>query len=127
MTLDEALEQVPNAGPGTLATLFADGRPQMSVVGAVVVGGRLWISATQTRVKTRNVRRDPRVTIAFGYAPWFAIEGRARILEGEGIAEKLRAYYRLARGEHPDWAEYDAAMVADQRCIIEIDPEHAYP
>ena len=127
MDLSEALTKVPDAGLGTLATLFADGRPQLSVVGAVLVDDRLWISATQTRVKTKNVRRDPRVTIAFGHRTWFAIEGRARILEGDGIAEKLRAYYRLAAGEHPDWAEYDAAMVADERLIIEIEPQRAYP
>ena len=31
------------------------------------------------------------------------------------------------RIEHPDWDEYRAAMVADQRCIVRITVERAGP
>jgi hypothetical protein len=31
------------------------------------------------------------------------------------------------RGDHPDWEEYRAAMVTDQRCIVRITPERAGP
>jgi hypothetical protein len=42
------------------------------------------------------------------------------------VAEALRHYYRKVRGEHPDWAEYDAAMIADQRLLLAITVERAY-
>jgi len=53
-------------------------------------------------------------------------EGTAQLIEGDGLAEALRHYYRKVRGEHPDWAEYDAAMIADQRLLLAISVEHAY-
>jgi PPOX class probable F420-dependent enzyme len=124
--LAEALAKAQEQ-PGTLVTLFDDGRPQVSVVFAAVVDGHLWVSVTQDRVKTRNVRRDPRVVISFGTMPWFAIEGRATLREGPDVLEDLRRYYRTARGEHDNWEAYDAAMIADQRLIMEIEPLRAYP
>ncbi|HVL32391.1 MAG TPA: TIGR03618 family F420-dependent PPOX class oxidoreductase, partial [Actinomycetota bacterium] len=84
-----------NRGAGTLVTLHADGRPQVSVVGAVIVDGTLWISATQTRVKTRNIRRDPRVVFTLGTRPWVAVEGTASIRDDETtVLDELRTYYR---------------------------------
>ena len=112
--------------PGVLATLQPDGRPHCSVVTGTVVGGQLWISATQSRIKTRNVRLDPRVTFTAGIRPWVAIEGTASIRDGDGVLDDLRRYYRTARGEHPDWGEYDATMVRDGRLIIAIEPARAY-
>ncbi len=39
----------------------------------------------------------------------------------------LVAYYRSISGEHPDWDDYRAAMVRDQRCLIRIEPTRAGP
>jgi hypothetical protein len=36
------------------------------------------------------------------------------------------AYYRALNGEHPDWDDYRAAMVADQRLVLRLRPTHAY-
>ena len=47
-------------------------------------------------------------------------------MEGEGLTEALRHYYRKVRGEHPDWAEYDAAMVQDERLLLSISVDRAY-
>ena len=47
-------------------------------------------------------------------------------MDGGDVLERLRTYYRTARGEHPDWADYDRAMVQEQRLIIEIEPARAY-
>ena len=41
--------------------------------------------------------------------------------------QELITYYRLISGEHPDWDDYQAAMVRDQRCLIRIRLEHAGP
>jgi hypothetical protein len=41
--------------------------------------------------------------------------------------EPLVEYYRSIAGEHPDWADYRAAMERDQRVIISITPERVGP
>ena len=44
----------------------------------------------------------------------------------DDTVDQLVAYYRAGRGEHPDWDEYRAAMVADKRLILAFSPERAY-
>lgn len=126
MDIADALAHFKTNGAGVLTTIRPDGGPHVSVVFASIVDGTLWISATQDRVKTRNVRADPRVAFASGIRPWAGIEGTARIHDGEDVLERLRTYYRTARGEHPDWADYDEAMIREQRLVIEVTPARAY-
>ena len=126
MDIEEALEHIRKNGAGTLATLHPDGRPHLSVVFASVVESALWISSRQPLVKVKNIRHDPRVSFSSGIREWVTIEGDARIHDGDDVLERLRVYYRTARGEHPDWDDYDRAMVRDRRLIIEIVPARAY-
>ena len=115
---------------GVLATIRRDGRPQLSNILYVLDDdGRLKISVTQTRAKTKNLRRDPRATLHVqGRDAWeyLVVDGSVELVEGEGLPEKLRDYYRKASGEHPDWAEYDAAMITEQRLLIAFTIERAY-
>ena len=126
MDLSAALRHVEQNGAGVLTTLRPDGSPHSSVVFAAVVGDELWISSTQDRVKTRNVRADPRVVFASGIRPWAAVEGRAEVRDGEDVLDLLRVYYRTARGEHEDWNEYDDAMIRERRLILAVAPARAY-
>ena len=126
MDIQQALEHFRQNGAGTLATLRPDGSPHLSVVFASIVGDALWISSRQPLVKVKNIRHDPRVAFSSGIRPWATIEGTARIHEGDDVLERLRTYYRAARGEHPDWEDYDRAMIEEQRLIIEILPARAY-
>jgi hypothetical protein len=41
--------------------------------------------------------------------------------------EELVAYYRRASGEHPDWDDYRAAMIRDQRVVVRFEIERAGP
>ena len=34
--------------------------------------------------------------------------------------------YRSLQGEHEDWDDYRAAMVAERRVVVRIRPTHAY-
>jgi PPOX class probable F420-dependent enzyme len=115
---------------GVFATIRRDGRPQLSNILYVLDDdGRIKISVTQTRVKTKNLRRDPRAVLHVqGRDPYeyLVIDGSVELIETDGLAEKLRDYYRKARGEHPNWAEYDAAMVRDQRLLLSMSIDHAY-
>jgi PPOX class probable F420-dependent enzyme len=115
---------------GILATIKRNGRPQLSnILFFLDDDGRIKISVTQTRAKTHNLRRDPRASLHVqGSSPWEYVvtEGTAGFIEGPGVLEALRHYYRRVAGEHPDWADYDRAMVEDQRLLLSISVDHAY-
>lgn len=115
-----------------LATIRADGRPQMSpVVCAVDSGGRVLVSTRETAVKTRNLRRDPFASLcAFTdrfFGEWVQAEGTAEVIPLPDAMELLVDYYRLISGEHADWSDYRAAMVRDRRVIIRISLSRAGP
>ena len=110
-----------------LATTPSDGRPQLSLVtGAMTPSGQLMVSTYPERVKARNVRRDPRVSVAvmgeeFNDA-WVQIDGDARVLDLPEAGDAFVEYYRSISGEHPDWDEYRRAMADQGKCLIVIEP-----
>ena len=121
---------------GVLATIKADGRPQLSPVMPFYdpATGTILVSMTQGRAKTANLRRDPRATLEVTSPDgrsWATAEGLAT-LTGPGTdphgpeVDALVDYYRRAAGEHPDWAEYRAAMVSDRRVLMVMTVEHVY-
>ena len=108
-----------------LATMRADGRPQMSpVVCAVDSVGRILISTRETAVKTRNLRRDSFASVcAFSnrfFGEWVQAEGTAEIIPLPDAMDLLVDYYRMISGEHSDWSDYRAAMARDRRVIIRV-------
>jgi PPOX class probable F420-dependent enzyme len=121
---------------GVLATIKSDGRPQLSPVQPFYdrEAGIIYVSMTEGRAKTANLRRDPRATLEVtspdGFA-WATAEGTAT-LTGPGAdphgreVEALVDYYRRAAGEHPDWAEYRTVMVADRRVLMTMTVDHVY-
>ncbi len=135
MEIAAALDFVRPRRNGVLATLKRDGRPQLSNITYYVDGDRIKMSVTATRAKTANARRDPRVSLhvsAEDFWSYVVIDGHAELSDvatepDDPTADALVAYYRAIRSEdHPDWAEYRAAMVADQRVILSIVPTGAY-
>ena len=82
-------------------------------------------------MKVRNVRRDPRVSLAVVnngfYGEWVQVEGTAEIVEQPEAMDVLVDYYRRASGEHPDWDDYRAAMERDRRVVIRFVIERAGP
>jgi PPOX class probable F420-dependent enzyme len=115
---------------GVLVTHRRDGNVQSSPVTAGIdAQGRVMISVTEDRAKTRNARRDPRVTLcAFNdkfYGPWVQVEGTAQFADGPDRVDALVEYYRTLSGEHSDWDEYRAAMVRDRRVLLRFEIERA--
>jgi PPOX class probable F420-dependent enzyme len=135
MDLDTALDYARAHRRAVLITLKSDGRPQSSnVMHWTDPDGVVHVSVTDTRAKVRNVRRDPRVSLhvtADDFWSYVVLEGDAELTpvatspEDETVDE-LVAYYRALNGEHPDWADYRAAMVADQRLVLRLRPTRAY-
>jgi PPOX class probable F420-dependent enzyme len=115
-----------------LTTYYPDGRAQLSPVSAGVDGaGRVVISTRETATKTRNLAADPRVVLcalteAF-FGEWILIEGRADIIHLPEAMQPLVDYYRGISGEHPDWDDYRAAMVRDQRVLLRVTITRAGP
>ncbi len=123
-------------GGGTLITLKRDGRPQSSVVGHVFdpETREVRISVTDSRAKTRNLRRDPRVSYQVtrpDLSAYAVGEGTARLspvaaAPDDAVVDDLVAYYRAVSGEHPDWDDYRRAMVADGRLLLRITLDRVY-
>jgi hypothetical protein len=44
----------------------------------------------------------------------------------DATVDELVLLYREMVGKHPDWDEYRAAMVADQRLVLRLRPTRAY-
>jgi len=120
---------------GVLATVKRDGRPQLSNVGYAfdAAEGLVRVSVTADRAKTRNLERDPRVTLHVAsrdFWTWVAVEGTAELTPvaadpHDATVEELITYYRGVSGEHDDWDEYRSAVVADRRLVVRFRPEHA--
>lgn len=135
MDLDSALDYARPIKQGVLATLKADGRPQLSnIMFGVGPDGIVRISVTATRAKTANMRRDPRVSLhvtAADFWSYVVLEGDAELTAvaadpADATVDELVALYRDLQGEHPDWAEYRAAMVADERLVVRLRATRAY-
>ncbi|HEY3810194.1 MAG TPA: PPOX class F420-dependent oxidoreductase [Acidimicrobiales bacterium] len=115
-----------------LVTHKRNGDPQLSPVNhGVDEKGRVVISSREPAYKVRNLRRDPRASLlglndAF-YGQWVQIDGTVELISLPDAMEPLVDLYRQIQGEHPDWADYRAAMVRDQRLIIAISATAAGP
>ena len=113
MKLDESARALIGAGTdATLVTINPDGSPQVSVVWMALQStpdGDELVSAHLTEYqKTRNIRRDPRVSVTIlspkhpnQQTPYLTITGTARIEEG-GAPELLKklAKTMLGSDEH---------------------------
>ncbi|MBP0461893.1 PPOX class F420-dependent oxidoreductase [Streptomyces montanisoli] len=121
---------------GALVTRKRDGGPQLSNVSYLWDPGArsLLISVTDDRAKTRNLRRDPRASFyvtspdfgAYAVGEGVAELGAVALAPDDASADALVAQYRALRGEHPDWAEFRTAMVAERRLLVRLPLTYAY-
>lgn len=134
LDIDEALAWAAGRTPAVLITIKADGSPQSSDVAFAVIDGEIVISITDDRAKTTNIRRDPRVVVHItAPADWsyVAFSGEATLSPvttdpGDATADLLVEYYEhVTGGQHPDWDEYRAAMIAEKRLIARLRPTRA--
>ncbi|MFD1152295.1 PPOX class F420-dependent oxidoreductase [Saccharothrix hoggarensis] len=132
MDLDRARDFIRRNPRAVLSANRSDGSPQMSPVLATVDDeGRVVISTRETAYKVRQLRKDPRAALCFFterfFGEWLQIEGTATVVSLPEAMDPLIDLYRRISGEHPDWDEYRAAMVAEQRVVIRIEPHRAGP
>ena len=124
---DELLDFVRPRHHMVLTTTRASGGVQMSPVTAGVDDeGRIVISSYPERAKVTNARRQPEVSVMvlsddFG-GPWVQVDGTCEVLDLPEALDPLVDYFRAISGEHPDWQEYRAAMVAQGKCLLRVTP-----
>ena len=129
-------ELIAGQRQGVLVTLRKDGWPQLSNVNYAWYPEEqtIRISTTDDRAKTANMRRDPRVSFhvtSGDFWSYVVVDGRAELSAvardpRDAAVEELIDLYRTARGEHPDWDDFRAAMVREQRLVVRVRAEHAY-
>lgn len=130
--LEQLLAFVRPRHRAVLLTRRADGSPQASPLTCGVDGhGRIVVSTYPERAKTRNAKRDARVSVVVlsddWNGPWVQIDGTAEVIDSPESVEPLVEYFRNISGEHPDWNEYREAMVQQGKSIIRVTPERWGP
>jgi PPOX class probable F420-dependent enzyme len=135
LDLDDAFAFVGRHHQGVLVTMRRNGRPQLSnIMYTPGSGHSVRISVTEERAKTKNMRRDPRVSLHVSRADFFAyvvLDGEASVSPvaravDDPVVDELVEMYRLLQGEHPDWDEYRASMVAQGRVVTTVSATYAY-
>ena len=120
--------------------VIATRRPNGATHSTIVVCGAYkdhaaFVSVYPRSQKIRNLRRDPNCTVLAVSQDWNSyavIEGQATLLDyGNTDAEELRVmlrevYMACSDTEHPDWDEYDQAMIDQKAVIVLVTPERVY-
>ena len=109
---------------GHLATINKDGTPQVTPVWVDFDGTHVLVNTEQKRRKTRNMKRNPSVSLSLQPAenPYTYVEVRGKAVEitpegGFDHIDKMAKKY-LGQDKYP-WNKPD-----DVRVIVKILPEH---
>ena len=106
-----------------LATVNADGSPQVSPVWVDLVGDRIRVNTAVGRVKDRNVRRDPRVALSLHDQgdPYTRVSVQGRVVEitEEGADAHIDELSQKYDGVTP----YPGRTPGMRRLILLIEPE----
>jgi len=113
---------------GVLTTIKKSGAPQATPVYYLYENGKILISANKWKLKTRNIQRDPRVTLcALDEGPTnrhLQVSGRAFVTE-ENLVETSTRIFRRFRSEIPE--DFPEWLKEQQRIILVLTPEQVAP
>ena len=131
MDLTTAIDWARDKKSGVLITLRKDGRAQSSDIVYAIKDGVFLISLTNTRAKTKNMLRDPRVVLHLT-APdswtYLSFDGTVELSEvttsaDDETSNALVALYEAIAGEpHSNWDEFRKAMIDEGRQIATFTP-----
>ena len=134
MDIDKAISWASTIHHGVLITLRKDGRPQSSDIAYAVIGGKFCISATSTRAKTKNLLRDNRAVLhitspeTWSYTSFDGVVEITQIAQQpeDPVCKELASLFTaVQKKEHPDWDEFNQAMINDKRLVIRFVPDSA--
>jgi PPOX class probable F420-dependent enzyme len=107
-----------------VTTLMPDGSPQTTPIWVDTDGEHVLMNTARGRIKTRNLERDPRISVAVldpekPYDRWVTVRGRAELTE-EGAVEQIHALSRKYLGTDYPWLQ-----PGEQRVTIMVHVERA--
>ena len=135
MLPDKVRRFVSQNHQGVLAAFRRNGAAQMSIITCGPFRDGVAFTTTADRAKLNILNRNPRCSLLVSQEDWWGfvvLEGRAQVLTAgntgaEELRLALREVYRAAAGrDHPNWEEYDRAMVVERRAVVIVVPEHIY-
>ena len=136
MDFEEARLFMEKNHRGVITTYQRNGAMHTSiVVCGAYRGNAAFVIVYGNSAKTRNLRRDPRCTVMAVDNDWrsnVAVEGQARLqdyrnTDAEEFRVLLREVFRACGDkDHPDWEEYDRAMVSQDAVVVLVKPERVY-
>lgn len=109
-----------------LATLNRDGTPQLTTMWYLLENdGTILMNTRAGRLKERNMRRDPRISLCFedGYN-YLTIKGRVEMIDDPKISQ--RDIYRLSaryHGEEKARRQMENQFSKEQRVTLHLKPE----
>lgn len=136
MEFEDARPHFENNHRGVITTFQANGAGHSSiVVCGAYQGNAAFVIVKGSSAKARNLRRDPRCTVmsvADSWRSFVAVEGPATLMDyrntdSEKMRVELREVFRACGDkDHPNWDEYDQAMVKQDAVIVLVKPERVY-
>jgi len=120
---DEAVHLLEGQHFAHVATVMADGTPQVTPVWIDHEGDTVTFNTAAGRFKEKNLRRDPNVAISIidaanPYAP-LTIRGKVTEITEEGADEQIDALAKRYMGVD----EYPLRQPGEQRVMVKITPE----
>jgi PPOX class probable F420-dependent enzyme len=109
-----------------LATINRDGTPQLSTMWYLLEGDTIMMNTKVGRVKERNMRRDPRISLCFedGYN-YVTVSGKVEFIDDQKTAQA--DIYRLAvryDGEESAQRQMQESFSKEQRVTLHLKFDH---
>ena len=125
-TLTEAQQTFLRERPHAIvATIMADGRPQLTPNWFLWDGERFWVSTLEWTVKVKNARRDPRITLCIDgpgrRTNYVQVFGVAEVVEGD-VRESTLALIRKYEPVEAD-AQAHWEGIKEDRVLLVVTPE----
>ena len=121
---------------GVISTRRPNGATHASiVVCGAFEGHAAFVSVYPRSQKITNLRRDPNCTVLAVTEDWrqyVSVEGKATLFDYDNTeAERFRlmlrdVYMACSHTEHPNWDEYDQAMIDQEAVVVLVQPERVY-
>ena len=135
MKMSDVAEFLRNNHDAVLTTFRRNGAAQMSIVTVGTLEDSVAFTTTGERAKLRNLIRNSRCSILVSgpsWRPYLVLEGYAQIISQTNHDKELwlqilrKIYTSASEQNHPDWDDYDEAMIRDKRVGVKIVTEKLY-
>ena len=131
MNREEAMKFLEKNHQGVFCVLRRDGAPHLSPVLYALMDGKIRVSCTWDRVKTKLLRRDSRASLCVipekFFEAYLSVEGTVRLIEDPDGRQNLALYQAVAGGPPDNLDKYLAAMKEEKRLVFEMSVDRIHP